>query len=66
MASLKIGITDEAKTFVEDTAARDQTSEAAVVRKALEAYRFLDGIRQTDGEILLKRKDGHIERLVSF
>lgn len=66
MASLKIGITDEAKTFVENMAARDQTSEAAVVRRALEALKLLDEIKTKDGEILLQRKDGRVERLVKF
>jgi len=66
MASLKIGITDDAKAFVENMAARDRTSEAAIVRRGLEALKLLDDIKTKDGEILLQRKDGRIERLVKF
>jgi len=66
MANIKVGIADDAKSFVQATAAQDQISEADVVRKALEAYRFLRSVEQTDGEVLLKRKNGSTERLVRF
>ena len=64
MATLKIGINDDAKGFVEEKAAREHTSEADIVRRALEAYRFLDDVKNEDGQILLQRKDGRIERLM--
>jgi hypothetical protein len=64
MAMLKIGISDEAKGFVEEKAAREKTSEADIVRRALEAYRFLNEVKTEDGQILLQRKDGRTERLV--
>jgi hypothetical protein len=44
--------------------AREQTSEADIVRRALEAYRFLDEVKTEGGQILLQRKDGRIERLM--
>jgi pimeloyl-CoA synthetase len=66
MANIKIGISDDAKTFVEKTAIRQGTSEAEVVRSALEAYRFLEDVAETDGAVILERKDGKRERLVRF
>jgi hypothetical protein len=65
-ATLKIGIGDDAKAFVEQTAAKQGTSEAEVVRKALEAYRLLETVTEQDGHILLQRADGTLERLVRF
>jgi hypothetical protein len=47
--------------FVEEKARVNQTSEADIVLRALEAYRFLDDVKTTDGEILLQRKDGRVE-----
>jgi hypothetical protein len=64
MATLNIRINDDAKSFVERKANEDQTSEADIVRRALEAYRFLEEVKKDDGEVILKRKDGHFERLV--
>lgn len=66
MANIKIGITDDAKSFVQQVAKQQHTSEADVVRKALEAYRFLEEVASADGEIVLQRKDGKLERLVRF
>lgn len=66
MANIKIGITDDAKNFVQVTAERQHTSEADIVRKALEAYRFLEDVAENDGEIVLQRKGGKLERLVRF
>jgi hypothetical protein len=65
-AKLKIGISDDAKAFVENTAIRQGSSEAEVVRKALAAYRFLEEVAAKDGQVVLHRADGHLERLVSF
>lgn len=65
-AKLKIGISDDAKAFVEKTASRQRTSEAEIVRKALAAYRFLEEVALKDGQVMLQRADGHLERLVSF
>lgn len=64
MASLKVGINADAKKFVETKAQQLQASEAEIVRRALEAYRFLDEVKEKDGEIVLRRMDGHLERLV--
>jgi hypothetical protein len=64
MASLKVGINADAKQFVETKAQRLQESEAEIVRRALELYRFMDGVKEADGEIVLRRKDGDLERLV--
>lgn len=66
MATLKIGIAEDAKTFVEQQADKTGTSEAEVVRKALEAYRFLEQVREEDGAIIVKRKDGQQQQLVRF
>jgi hypothetical protein len=63
---LKIGIGDDAKAFVEATAAKQGASEADVVRKALEAYRLLENVVEKDGEVVLRRADGTLERLVRF
>jgi hypothetical protein len=63
---IKIGISEDAKSFVEQTASRLHTSEADVVRKALEAYRFLQNVAEEDGAIVIQRKDGKHERLVRF
>lgn len=64
MATLKFGINADAKKFVENKARQQDISEAEIVRRALEAYRFLDEVQQRDGEIVLRRQDGHLERLV--
>jgi hypothetical protein len=37
-----------------------------VVRRALEAYRLLHEVRERDGEIVLRRADGRLERLVGI
>ena len=66
MATLKIGINDDAKLFVQKQAASHKTSEADVVRRALEAYRFLDEVKTRDGEVVLRRSNGELERLVRF
>lgn len=66
MATLKIGIREEAKSFVEDAARERGSSEADVVRRALEAYRYLETLQATDGEVIVKRRDGTFERLVRF
>lgn len=61
--TLKIGINADAKNFVEQKAVTLGTSEAEVVRRALEAYRFLDDVKEKDGQVLLQRIDGQLERL---
>jgi hypothetical protein len=66
VGSIKIGITDDAKSFVEATARRQGASEADVVRRALEAYRYIEDVAAKDGEIVIKRKNGTLERLVRF
>lgn len=66
MATLKIGINDDAKTFVQVQASEKGTSEADVVRRALEAYRFLETVQTDDGEVVLRRSNGELERLVRF
>jgi len=62
---LKVAINDEAKAFVDETAAQDSVSAPDIVRKALEAYRHLREVRREDGEIVLRRADGTFERLVN-
>ncbi len=63
---IKIGISDDAKVFVQETADQKHTSEAEIVRRALAAYRFLERISKEDGQVILKRSSGELERLVSF
>jgi hypothetical protein len=65
-ARLKIGISDDAKAFVESTASKKAVSEAEIVRRALAVYRFLEEVAAKDGEVMLRRADGQLERLVSF
>ena len=65
-ATLKIGINDDAKAFVQTQAVTNHTSEADVVRRALEAYRFLETVKKNDGEVVLRRSNGELERLVRF
>jgi 5S rRNA maturation endonuclease (ribonuclease M5) len=62
---LKVSINDEAHAFVEETAMKDSVSEPDIVRKALQAYRYLREVRSADGEIVLRRADGAFERLMN-
>jgi hypothetical protein len=62
----KICISDDAKAFVESVASKRGVSEAEILRRALAAYRFLEEVAAKDGEVMLRRADGQLERLVSF
>ncbi len=64
MASLKFRIDADAERFVKAIAERRSASAAEIVQRALEAYRFLHEVKDEDGEIVLRRKDGRFERLV--
>jgi hypothetical protein len=65
-ARLKISISGDAKAFVENMASKEAVSEAEIFRRALAAYRFLEEVAAKDGEVMLRRADGQLERLVSF
>lgn len=65
-ASLRIDINGDAKAFVRTQAVANHISEADVVRRALEAYSFLETIKKNDGEVVLRRSNGELERLVRF
>lgn len=66
MAKLIIGINNDAKTFVQSQAVIHGISEANVVLRALEAYRFLENVKISDGEVVFRRSNGDLERLVRF
>jgi hypothetical protein len=65
-AKLKISISEDAKAFVESLASKKAVPEAEIFRRALDAYRFLEEVAAKDGEVMLRRANGQIERLVSF
>jgi hypothetical protein len=64
MTSLVVSIAGDARRYVESKARRSGVSETKVVRRALEAYRLLHEVRERDGEVVLRRADGNLERLV--
>ncbi len=54
------------KEYIAETAEKERTSEAEVLRRSVEAFRVLNEIRHSDGELVFRRKDGTLERLVRF
>jgi hypothetical protein len=61
---LKVTINDEAKSFVDEAATQDQVSPPEIVRKALDAYRYLREVQKADGKLVLQRSDGTLERII--
>jgi len=49
-----------------DGSSVNAVSEAEIVRRALAVHRFLKEGAAKDGEVMLRRADGQLERLVSF
>ena len=66
VSDLRLRITDEAKTFVEYAAYEDGVQPPDLVQKALDAYRYLRKVRSEDGELVLRRSDGTLERIANF
>jgi hypothetical protein len=62
--TLRIGIKRNAKAFVEKVARQDDILPHQVVRRALDIYRRLLEVKKCDGEIILRRANGALERLV--
>lgn len=66
MARLVIKINNDAKTFVQLQAVIHGISEADVVLRALEAYRFIESVKILDGDVVFRRSNGDLERLIHF
>ena len=60
--TIRIGIKRSAKTFVDNVARQDHILPHQVVRRALDTYRLLREVKRCDGEIILRRADGTLER----
>lgn len=63
---LRISIRDDAKDFVDDIASEDGITGPDVVRKALQAYRYLRRVKTQDGEVILRRADNSYERFTNI
>jgi hypothetical protein len=61
--TIRIGIKRNAKAFVDSVARQDDILPHQVVRRALDAYRLLREVKRCDGEIILRRANGTLERL---
>jgi hypothetical protein len=63
---IRIVISDDGALFVNRIARKRGISEPTVIRKALEAYRFLCDLQDQGGSLHVQRASGEIERFVGF
>jgi hypothetical protein len=63
MSTIRIVIDSDAADYVARSAKARGIRETDVIRKALEAYRYLERVSARDGRVAVQRASGHIEIL---
>jgi hypothetical protein len=66
VAVIRIVISDDAALFVNRIARKRGISEPTVIRKALEAYRFLCDLQDQGGVVYVQQDSGEFRRLAKF
>jgi hypothetical protein len=63
MSTIRIVIAEDAADYVARSAKARGIRKIDVIRKALEAYRYLERVSDRDGRVAVQRASGHVEIL---
>jgi hypothetical protein len=63
MSTIRIVIAEDAADYVARSAKARGIRKIDVIRKALEAYRYLEDVNDRDGQIAFRRATGRVEIL---
>ncbi len=65
-STIRVVINDDAAEFVASAARQRDVSVYVIIRKALSAYRYLLRIFDSEGQVVIQRADGALEKLVGL